>query len=312
MSWLIVWSNQRGLENNVAAFKKSGAKTKLTPRQKQGNATRRKRAVRKWFHTTARRLTFISIIVAVLGMTAGSWWFWRSGRLEQTVEAAAESLWQKTAKIGFKVSDIYLEGRNYTPIAEVNAALDVKMGDPILALSLTEIRKRLEAIPRVRYAEVTRELPDRLHVRLMERAPVAVWQNNGKLKLIDPDGVVMEYADAKQHTNLLVVVGEDAPGHTRELLAALASEPEIYKQLAAAVRVGERRWNLRFKNGLELKLPEQNPEEAWKQFVQMEQEHHILSRPIIYVDMRLSDRVFIKTQPAAMLNPKTAGGGRET
>ena len=94
----------------------------------------------------------------------------------------------------------------------------------------------------------------------------------------------------------MLVVGEDAPSHTRELLDALASKPEIYKQVAAAVRVGERRWNLKFKNGVELKLPEQNSDEAWKQFTQMEEEHHILSRPIVYIDMRMQDRVFIKTQ----------------
>ncbi len=288
------------------------AKTKLTPRQKQGNATRRKRAVRKWCNTTARRITFVSIVGVAVVMTAGSFWFWRSGRLEQTVTHVTDSVYQQTAQLGFKVKDVYLEGRSYTAVEDVNAALAVKLGDPILAISLPEMRKRLEAIPRVKYAEVARVLPDQLHVRLVERAPVAVWQSNGKQNLIDPDGVVMEYADTKKYNNLLMVVGEDAPSHIRELLTVLSSQPEMYQQVAAVVRVGERRWNLRFKNGVELKLPEQNLNDAWKQFVQIEGEHHILSRPIVYVDMRLQDRVFIKTQPAAETTGKPVVAGKNT
>lgn len=301
LSW-IAWCRWHGSENNVAKKQKA----KLTPRQKQSNATRRKRAVRKWCNTTARRLTFIGIVALTLCATAGSLWFWRSGRLEQTVTRMSEGVWQQTASMGFRLKDVYLEGRSFTPLAEVNEALGVKQGEPILAISLDEMRKRLEAIPRVKYAEVARVLPDQLHIRLMERAPVAVWQNLGKLKLIDPDGVVMEYADLKKYPQLMLVVGEDAPRHTRALLSALAAEPQMYKQVVAAVRVGERRWNLRFKNGMELKLPEENAGDAWKHFVQIEQEHHILSRPIVYVDMRLNDRVFIKTQPASADVPKIA------
>ncbi len=272
--------------------------TKLTPRQKQGNATRRKRAVRKWFNVTTRRLTLVGVVGLALGATAGGWWFLHSGKLGQAMEAACVSVWKQTAALGFQVRDVYLEGRSFTPVADVRKAMGVKAGDPILALSLPEMREKLEAIPRVKYAEVARVLPDRLHVKLVERSPAAVWQNNGKLKLIDIDGAAMEYADLRKYPELIVLVGEDAPGHAHDLLTLLATQPEMYKQVAAAVRVGERRWNIQFKNGMELKLPEAKADLAWTNFAGIEQKHHVLSRPVVYVDMRLDDRVFIKSQPA--------------
>lgn len=291
MNWWIVWYNPHGWENNVAR------QQKLTARQKQGNASRRKRALRKWFAVTARRLTLGGAVAGVLLASVGGWWFWHSGRLENTLASAAESLWKKTASVGFRVSDVYLEGRNFTALDDVHKALGVKRGDPILSLPLEKMRERLEAIPRVRYAEVARVLPDRLHVKLIERSPAAVWQHNGKLKLIDSEGTAMEYADLRKYPKLIVLVGEDAPGHASALLGLLASQPELYSKVAAAVRVGERRWNLRFRNGMELRLPESKPENAWKQFAELDAKHHILDRPVMYVDMRLEDRVFIKSQP---------------
>lgn len=271
--------------------------TKLTARQRQGNATRRKRAVRKWFNVTTRRLTLVGVVGLTLGVAAGGWWFIHTGKMGQAVDNVSASVWKQTASLGFKVRDVYLEGRSFTPVADVRKAMGVKPGDPILALSLPEMRERLEAIPRVKYAEVTRVLPDRLHIKLIERKPAAVWQNNGKLKLIDIDGLAMEYADLKKYPELVVLVGEDAPGHAHELLTLLASQPEMYKQVASAVRVGERRWNIQFKNGMELKLPEAKADQAWVNFASIEQKHHVLSRPVVYVDMRLDDRVFIKSQP---------------
>lgn len=299
MLWWIVWYNLPDWETDVA-------KEKLTTRQKQCNATRRKRAVRKWYNATTRKLALLAAVGLTLGVTAGGWWYWHSGRLGHAVTGVADAFWNRTADMGFKVKDIYLEGRKYTSRQAVDEALEVKPGDAIFGLSLQEIRQRLEAVPRVKYAEVARVLPDQLHVRLVEREPVAVWQNNGKLSLIDPDGVVMEYAEIKNYPNLLLVVGEDAPTHTRELLNTLALEPELYKQISSAVRVGERRWNINFKNGVELKLPEQAADMAWKQFAEMDRNHHMLSRPIIYVDMRLQDRVFIKQQPEQKAADKKA------
>jgi len=271
--------------------------TKLTTRQKESKKINRKRAVRKWWQKASRRFVIISVAACVLSFMAASWWFWHSGKLEQMASTIGGSVWQQTAKLGFRVEDVYLEGRKFTPVADVTKAMNVRTGEPILAISLEQMRARLQAIPRVKYAEVERVLPDQLHIHIVEREPVAVWQNEGKLQLIDSDGVVMEYVDPAQYKQLLLVVGEDAPPHARELLTTLALEPELYKSVVAAVRVGERRWNIRFKNGIELKLPEEKVNEAWQSFARMDSEQHILARAIKSIDMRLGDRVFIKVSP---------------
>jgi cell division protein FtsQ len=287
------------------------AKPKLTTRQKASRKINRHRQWRKWWQVS-QRFFILSTLLCTLAVAAGGWWFWHSGRLSQMAEGVSNRFWAATAQMGFKVAHIYLEGRKFTPSADINEALHLQPGDPILALSLSQLRAKLEAVPRVKYAEVERVLPDQLHIHIVERQPIAVWQNEGKLHLIDDDGVVMEYIDPKQYGQLLLVVGEDAPSHAHALLSALAATPELYKSIASASRVGERRWNIQFKNGAVLKLPEANIGEAWQNFARLEQDQHVLERSIRTVDMRLSDRVFIKLEPAPEPKTEKQQPGRET
>lgn len=278
-------------------------KQKLTTRQKESKKINRKRAVRQWWKVTSRRVILVCLVI---GIACGSW-IWHSNKNGQISSNARNSFWQVTANMGFKVQTVYLEGRNYTPLPEVTKALDISAGTPILSISLSEMRDRLQAIPRVKYAEVARVLPDQIHVQIAEREPIAIWQNSGALHLIDEDGVVMDYINPVQYKNLLLVVGEDAPAHTHELLTMMASEPEIYKNVAAVLRIGDRRWNIRFKNGIELKLPENNASQAWQSFASIERENHILERAIQSVDMRLPDRIFIKSSPQEATPMKATG-----
>ncbi len=285
-------------------------KPKLTTRQLASRKINRKRQWRKWWQQS-QRLFVLSGLLLVLAVTGGGWWFWHSGRLSQMEEAASDRFWQTTARMGFKIEHVYLEGRNFTPIKDIDEALNLHSGDPILSLSLPAMRARLQAIPRVKYAEVARVLPDQLHIKVVERQPIAVWQNEGKLHLIDSDGVVMEYIDPAQYGQFVLIIGEDAPMHAHELIATMAGSPALYKDVASATRIGERRWNIRFKNGVELKLPERNASSAWQNFVRMEQDQHILERAVKTVDMRLPDRISVKlvpiTEPKAEKQP-----GRET
>jgi cell division septal protein FtsQ len=53
------------------------------------------------------------------------------------------------------------------------------------------VQKRLLAIPAIAEADVRVVLPDRLEVRVRERAPFGVLQNGATAQLLDVDGVVI-------------------------------------------------------------------------------------------------------------------------
>ena len=117
-------------------------------------------------------------------------------------------------------------------------------------------RQRIETLSWVEHATVERRLPGTVVVFLQERRPFAIWQNQGKFVLIDRSGQVVANQNVAEFRQLPLVVGPGAPAAAAALLDALTDRPELQKRVVAAVRVGERRWNLRLNNGADVLLPE--------------------------------------------------------
>lgn len=233
------------------------------------------------------------------------------GRLADSLSTRLLAL---SADAGLAIADIEIEGRHRTSPDSVLAALGAQRGTPILAVSPAEAKAGLEAMPWVRSASVERLLPDTLHVRIVERRPLAVWQRNGKFNLVDQEGKVLPTDRLGEFFGLLVLVGEDAPKEGAALLDMLASEPELAPRVAAAVRVGGRRWNLHMDNGIDVELPENDPAAAWHELARLERADGILQRDLRRVDLRLPDRLVVQTPPEPPKTPpkKKPAPGKST
>jgi cell division protein FtsQ len=201
------------------------------------------------------------------------------------------------------IQDIVIEGRDHTPEALLNTALGVHAGDPILGFSLQDARTRIEALSWVQHAAVERRLPGTVLVSLEERKPFAIWQNQGKFVLIGRDGQVVANEDIAAFGELPLVVGTGAPEAAATLLDALAAQPELKSHVLAAVRVGERRWNLRLKNGADVMLPEGAETQALAKLMELQTSQALLDRPLATVDMRLPDRLVVRPQTAPATPP---------
>lgn len=269
-----------------------------------------KRSVRQFF----RRGYYATLAALVVVAVSASWWWVQSGKLSLMVEDATHSALGKTADAGLSLEYIYLEGRKNTALEDVTKALGLEAGDPILSVSVSEIKGRLKQLGWVADAVVERQLPDTLHVHIIERRPVAIWQHEGVLRLVDQDGMVIEQADAEdpEYRNLMLVVGADAPEHTAHLLRMMNAEPELFNQVTAAVRVPSGRWDLKFHSGIVVKLPANNPERAWAMLAEMERQQQVLARDIQAVDLRLEDRIFIDLPPDSLNLLKSLNPNKET
>jgi cell division protein FtsQ len=224
--------------------------------------------------------------------------------------SASNRLLDATAALGFKVTDIRVEGRATTDRQTILAALGARPGTPILAVDPVRAKQQLERLPWVRSAVIERRLPDTLYVRLVEREPLALWQHGGKIELIDRTGAVIPVTRLDRFAKLPLVVGEDAANHAAGLLAMLATEPDLASRVTAAVRVGGRRWNLRIDNAIDILLPADEPAAAWADLARLDRSSALLKRDVRAVDMRLPDRLVVRLAPEPPKEAPTLKKGR--
>lgn len=229
---------------------------------------------------------------------------------QAALQYAADRVLDGTARLGLVVTDIKVEGRETTDRETIMTALGARPGTSILAMSPRRAKDQLEALPWVRSAVVERRLPDTLYVRLVERKPLALWQHVGKLELIDHEGAVIPVARLDRFAKLPLVVGEHAAARAAALLDMLASEPDLASRVTAAIRVGDRRWNLRIDNAIDVLLPADSAASAWTQLARLERSSAILKRDVQSVDVRLPDRLVLRVNPEAPKEAPTSKKGR--
>lgn len=252
---------------------------------------KRFRARARWMERTPRSwriaaVTFMSTAV-VYGLSVG-------GYIGRSADFAARKMSTIMVSAGFSVSRVTIEGQDRVGNQEILRALKLERGVSTLGFETAAAQERLEKLPLIRRARVMRLLPSQLHVVIEERVPYAIWQNKSALYLVDQDGTVLEKLKDGARPNLPLVVGAGAAENARDLLDELAHWPQVKAKVQAAIRVADRRWNLKLANGMEIRLPEENIASALKKVAELDRTQKILSGDAVAVDLRLSDRVTIR------------------
>jgi cell division protein FtsQ len=255
----------------------------------------------------ATAVRFGSAALACTVLAIGGVWTWRNGYITDAAERARDATVAGLGDLGLRVATVTLEGRTHAPRPEVAAAVGLKVGDPIFSFSPETVRQRLVALPWIKDAEVERRLPDSVQIRIRERTPFALWQRQGILSLIDEDGAVITRRGLERFQNLVVIVGEDAPKHAPSLFQALTREPELFGRVRAAVRVGERRWDVRLDNHVDVRLPEGDATAAWLRLAEIERRYGVLAAGVSAVDLRTADWLVLRPKEGSTLGRRHAG-----
>lgn len=231
--------------------------------------------------------------------------YWRSGQLEAALNRVGSDAIVVSAKFGFRVEQVDVIGRDQTDPKALLAAAGLKRGDPILMFSPEAARQRIEGLPWVASAAVERRLPDTVAITIIERRPIALWQHNEKISLIDSAGANLGTVAIETAPPLPLVVGGDAPSHASELLGLLAEHPDIEKRVQASSWIGSRRWDLKLDNGIEVRLPEVGVAEALRQLAEAEASSRLLERDVAAIDLRLAGKMVVRLAHEASQPVKT-------
>jgi cell division protein FtsQ len=218
----------------------------------------------------------------------------KGGHLEAFTTALSDTRNAIANSAGFRITSVAINGRKQLSQDEVLAIGGVNGRSSLLFLDAAIARDKLKANPWIAEATVLKLYPGHLKIDIAERSPFALWQQDGRLSVIADDGAVLEPYVSRRFLSLPLVVGKGAETRARDFLALLARYPQVRAATKAAIFVGERRWNLRLKDGLDIRLPENDVGNALAALSKLDREDKLFSRDIVAVDMRLPDRLTVQ------------------
>jgi cell division protein FtsQ len=218
----------------------------------------------------------------------------KGGHAEQFAVKLSDARNSLANSAGFRITAVAIDGRRQLSQDEVLAIGGVNGRSSLLFLDAAAVREKLKASPWISEATVQKLYPGQLKIEIVERSAFAIWQLDGRLSVISEDGAVLESYVSRRFLSLPLVVGKGAQVRAKEFLALLARYPRVNSVTRAAVYVGERRWNLRLKDGLDVKLPENDVGNALATLSTLDRDEHLFTRDIVAIDMRLPDRLTVQ------------------
>jgi len=214
--------------------------------------------------------------------------------------------------LGFGVAAVTISGQSQISEREILSLAGLSDKSSLPFFDAAQARKALEALPLIKQASVRKLYPDHVVIDIVERTPAALWQKDGALSAIASDGAVIDAPKDGRYDGLPFVVGDGANERLGEFNALLDASAELKPKIAAGILVGDRRWDLKMRSGVEVKLPENDPLSAMAMLLTLQRQSRILDRDVLSVDLREPGKVFarLSEQAAAArlaaLKPKKA------
>ncbi len=259
-----------------------------TPKARKPSSIDRMIAALPVSEQTLRRAATVSIMAIIVATSLGVATFFG------VPQAAGVALAEQIGDAGFRVRGIEVTGaRRMNPMTVYAVVLDQKSrAMPLVDLEGT--RQKLLKYGWIKDAQVSRRLPDKLVVHIVEREPAAVWQDKGQLTLIDANGEPLQRISADEVPPLPRMIGEGANWQAPAYRALLDAAPALRPLVKAATWVGNRRWNLMFETGETLVLPEDDADKALVKFAELDGARPLLGRGWLRFDMRDPTRLVVR------------------
>lgn len=195
---------------------------------------------------------------------------------------------------GMRIASVAVTGNHELSTEEVFAAAAMPATSSLPFLDIAAVQARLKQVPLIAEASVRKLYPNRLAIEITERMPFALWQKEGQVQVVSADGTAIDVLRDDRFVNLPHVVGQGANKRVKEYVSILLEVPEIAGEVRAGTLVGERRWNLKLKSGVDVKLPEEEPARALARLAEAHRDTRLLSKDILSVDLRLADRIVVR------------------
>jgi len=259
-----------------------------------------------WFRDRAATYALGTIIcgAAMLALAA-----WMGGSLGAFGNRFGNGVDVISRSAGLSIKQINVVGLD--PLVEEKArqVAGVHIGGNILTADPYTIKQRVEKLEAVSGVKVHRFWPNQITIIADPREPIAMWQGEGDdWRVIDQRGRTFAEVDPQQYLHLPRLVGPDAAASAATLVTAMAEYPDLAARMEIAYRVGGRRWDVKFRAGANVALPEDvKLVEALGALNMMQARTRVLDLPVTRIDARHPERFALRPTPGAPTVPPAGG-----
>lgn len=252
-------------------------------------------------NTLSRRLAqgfVVSIGIIILLAIASAF-----GVFSDVSDISKSAFSSTTRFIGFSVDSVEVVGMGDTDLTlgqktEAKALAGIADDASMFSINPAQIRSRVMVLDWVENVMVRRLWPNQIQILIKPRKKSAIWQDNGTLNYIDENGKNLGPADPEKVKNMPLIIGEDANSAAPQFFNEVSKYPQIASHTYAMVRVGDRRWNIKLKNGGEILLPEDNVNNALGTLENLANQYKILDRSFYRLDVRVPGQIILRPKKA--------------
>ncbi|MBL4811752.1 MAG: cell division protein FtsQ/DivIB [Rhodobacteraceae bacterium] len=202
------------------------------------------------------------------------------------------------ARPEFRVQQLDVSGADTVLTGAVASLLNIDFPISSFDLDLAQMRASITELTAVRDAVLRVRPGGTLDIRIVQRAPVAVWRHTDGLRLIDEEGVMTGMITSRAaRPDLPLIAGDGARAATDEAMALFAAAAPIAPHVRGLVRMGERRWDMILEGGQRILLPAIGAEAALNRVLALDAAQGMFKLDITVIDMRNAARPIVRLSP---------------
>ena len=202
---------------------------------------------------------------------------------------------QYLMKNGFRIKNIDVIGLQNLSQDYFNNIINKHNDVNIFYINLGVIYNEIIKNSWIKEAKIERVLPDTIKIKILEKKPIAIWQNKKGNKLVTLNGEIISNGNVNTFkNNFPIIKGYKAKENISSILKILETDKNLSKNIWSLRFISQRRWDLYFDQGLIVRLPSQNINKAWQKIVKLQQHYNILNLRLTEIDLRNPDQILGK------------------
>jgi cell division protein FtsQ len=201
-----------------------------------------------------------ALVIIAAAVSLGTAVFFSFDMMRTAFEALLENAIESA---GFIVKTININGASKKNTEIIMEGLAIRNGESIFKVSTKDIYKYVSSKSFVKSVIVSKNLPNILNINIIEKEPIAIFQQNSKFFLIDREGAIIEEVSSRR-SGLPVVIGDDANLHAMQIVDKISRFKQVMPRVEHMMFVRKRRWDIVLRGGTIVKLPKENVDQAIK------------------------------------------------